>query len=318
MKGSTVYSLERIFKHRAAQAQYQAHLRTEAVLKAYPEIAETEAALRLITVQLALGDNAQKNQLKAERHALNIKYEAQLKAAGINADDLKPKYACPLCSDTGRTPQGRCACFKRELFSLLYADADIKGAENESFDAFSLDVFPEQVPEGYKLTQRQIMSRVKAQLQAYAEQFPENTLKNAVILGQTGTGKTFLLNCIAKAVIEKGYSVLRLSSYRLFELMFEHFIPSAEGKRDLTPLFDIDLLLIDDLGAETFKQNFTVEYLFMLINERSRREKHTVVTSNLAYNDMLERYTERVTSRLFDRSRALLINIPGRDIRMGL
>lgn len=43
--------------------------------------------------------------------------------------------------------------------------------------------------------------------------------------------------------------------------------------------------------------------------------RHTVLSTNLSMNELLERYTERVTSRLLDKGACLRVGFVGGDVR---
>lgn len=65
------------------------------------------------------------------------------------------------------------------------------------------------------------------------------------------------------------------------------------------PLGLIDLLIIDDLGTE-LNNSFTSSQLFYCINERLNSSKSTIISTNHPLNELRDRYTERVTSRLIN------------------
>ena len=90
----------------------------------------------------------------------------------------------------------------------------------------------------------------------------------------------------------------------------------GDGEDGFAALLETPLLLVDDLGTEPLMRNITVEYLFLLINERMEAGLSTMVTTNLNPAQILERYGERVCSRLFDRASALAIRLEGKDLRL--
>ena len=81
--------------------------------------------------------------------------------------------------------------------------------------------------------------------------------------------------------------------------------------------FSYEVLMIDDLGSEPLMQNVTVEQLFNLLNERQNRNLATVISTNLDMAKFRERYTERIASRLRDSRCCKVLNLLGRDIRIG-
>ena len=130
--------------------------------------------------------------------------------------------------------------------------------------------------------------------------------------------KTFLLNCLAKAILDKGYTVLKVTSYNLFEHLFRSAMGSSREDSLLMKesIFDVDTLIIDDLGTETRRNNFTAEELFNILNERYLQEKHTFLSTNLSLTDLREYYSDRVTSRLFDTQNTVILRFLGQDIRL--
>ena len=93
-------------------------------------------------------------------------------------------------------------------------------------------------------------------------------------------------------------------------------VGDAEDADGFAALLETPFLLVDDLGTEPMMRNITVEYLFLLINERMEAGLSTMATTNLTPAQIQERYGERVCSRLFDRASALTIKLEGKDLRL--
>ena len=140
-------------------------------------------------------------------------------------------------------------------------------------------------------------------------------MRNLLLIGGTGLGKTHLSSALAKRVIERGFDVKYVSAMDLisdFELKRFGNSISAHESDDTATYYDCDLLIIDDLGTEMTNQ-FTVSCLYNVINVRINNAKCTVISTNLAQNDLRQRYWDRITSRLFGEYRPLLF--VGTDIR---
>ena len=75
-------------------------------------------------------------------------------------------------------------------------------------------------------------------------------------------------------------------------------------------------MFIDDLGTETLFKNSTLENIYLIINERKIRKLPTVITSNLALNDLGAFYGERIYSRIVDRETSITIYLDGEDKRL--
>ena len=118
-------------------------------------------------------------------------------------------------------------------------------------------------------------------------------------------------------MIDRGYYVVYESAQNLFSAYeMRRFGQSSslggEDGDDLDRFLDCDLLIIDDLGAE-ITNKFTVSCLYNLLNERMIRHRSVIISTNLGKDELRERYSERVTSRLFGEFSPLLFS--GRDIR---
>ena len=78
-------------------------------------------------------------------------------------------------------------------------------------------------------------------------------------------------------------------------------------------ILECDLLIIDDLGTE-LPNSFTVSQLFICLNERILRQKSTIISTNLALDDIKTIYSERTFSRIS--SNYTILRITGDDIRI--
>ena len=140
---------------------------------------------------------------------------------------------------------------------------------------------------------------------------------NLLLYGPGGVGKTFLLNCVFARLLERGFSGVRITAYRMHETMRLKHIGAPEEAQGFEELIQTPILVIDDLGTEPMLRNITVEYLFTLLNERCAAGRATLIATNLSPAELKERYGERVASRLLDRSRCVTVRMAGADLRQG-
>jgi DNA replication protein DnaC len=131
--------------------------------------------------------------------------------------------------------------------------------------------------------------------------------------GDVGTGKTTLAMIIAKAAIDAGRSVAIYSLPRLLNLLRE----SLQADGGLTDLLDrlsvVDLLHIDDLGAEN-QTDWVLEQLYSLVNSRYEAQRAIVATTNLQSEALSERLGDRTVSRLVEICRDPIV-LAGEDKR---
>ena len=117
------------------------------------------------------------------------------------------------------------------------------------------------------------------------------------LVGDVGTGKTTLAMLISKAAIQAGRSVAIYSLPRLLNLIRET-IDSDVGKLDfLDRLAMVNLLHIDDLGAES-KTDWVLEQLYSIVNARYEAQRAILATTNLTPEKLSEQIGPRTVSRL--------------------
>ena len=140
--------------------------------------------------------------------------------------------------------------------------------------------------------------------------------KNLLFVGNTGLGKTFLANCIAKKVLEMGKTVVYQTAPVLMDKVIEYkfsYDKDIYEKEQYNKIFYVDLLIIDDLGTETMSNNKFTE-LFNIINTRLLNNKKILISTNLTLNELYQQYDERVMSRLI--GNFTICKFVGDDIRL--
>ena len=247
-------------------------------------------------------------EMRRKGTLLNAETRRRLRALGLPEDYLEEHYRCPICRDTGYVgdaPARFCACFERRLAMEEQAGAQAM----QTFETFNAAFVPEESG------QRARLLEAKGLLEDFADRYPRARWRNIVLSGAGGLGKSFLLNCVYERVSSRGLPALRTTAYRMFDAMRKRHMGDDGGADAFAALLEVPLLLVDDLGTEPLMRNITVEYLFLLLNERMEAGLSTMVTTNLTPAQIQERYGERVCSRLFDRLSALAIKLEGKDLR---
>ena len=285
------------------------------------EINDEISSMSLKTTKLLLEDNSDSSSLEEFRLNLKIlksKKQTLLNENGFPPDYLDIHYKCKDCHDTGYIDNRKCHCFKKAEIEILYNQSNIREVLSyENFDNFNIDYFNDtDIDSVTGKTPKANMNTVLNICRDFVNNFKnkEKKYSNLLFFGKTGVGKTYLTNCIAKELIEKTSSVIYLSSINLFDILshaeFEKNDDDAKNKA--SQILECDLLIIDDLGTELYN-SFTNSALFNIVNERLLNSKSVIISTNLVFSELMERYSERLTSRLA--KEYTFMKIYGEDLR---
>ena len=264
-----------------------------------------------------MGDPDGAASMKREAAALKAQKIMYLERHGYPADYMEMKYRCPDCRDTGYKNDKKCHCFKRIEIEILYDQSNIRDVlARENFDTLSMEYYDkDRVDEKTGMTVLEYMTMIIDECKEFVERFSEE--KGSILFtGSTGCGKTFLSNCIARELIQRGFSVVYLTATDMFDVLSESRFGNRdeeEAKDRAAYILDCDLLIIDDLGTE-FANSFSISQLFVCLNERILRRKSTLISTNLDLDDLKNLYSERVFSRIT--SAYTVLRLTGDDIRI--
>lgn len=258
--------------------------------------AQLEQKLRSAQVELAMG--SENDELQSQVVALKTQQAQLLKSLSKDADALVPHYFCAKCRDTGYVDGKRCSCLQTELRKLLFAESHVPDS------AFTFENSQER-------------NKHNKAVYKTAEKLCDSGELNLLLIGNVGTGKTYLLTSCANRMIQKGKNVLFVTAFALNNSLLAAQRESVDDLQTvLDTLVEVDLLCIDDLGAEKIYKNFSAECLFALLNERIVNKKQTFISTNLTLADIRERYDERIFSRLVDGNSTVVAQLLGNDKRV--
>ncbi len=239
-----------------------------------------------------------------------LSYQKALKKHGFCENDFQYIPSCSICNDTGNDNGQVCKCVWDKYIKNLKAECELDKRAKFSFDDCNLDLVSDE-------TQKAELSKFYALMQKYANRYPNVKNSTIVFSGNVGTGKTCIAGAIVRSIVEKGYCAKIFSAYEFVSLMLKvHTSPIAERNALLDDVLTADVILIDDLGTEPMLRNVTVEYLLLVIEERQNANKATIITTNLSEGDLLNRYGERVYSRLHHKQNAVQFSLHGKDLRL--
>lgn len=257
----------------------------------------------------ALRDRASLPGLRAEREKAVSQW---LKSHGRPEEWLNPPFSCAQCEDTGYVSGRLCPCVRNETARRMFSEAGLTSC-SPSFESFDFNLFPDNVklPGGHTVRSR--MQILRDYGLRYADSFPEPPLPNLLFTGKPGLGKSYLLDCIAGRVIARGHWVVRATAFSVNDVMAKALFDRA----DPDSLFECDLLALDDLGSEPILNKVTISSLFNLLNERMIHARPFVISTNLTPEEILNRYGDRVFSRMTDSRTTGILKFEGVDLRRG-
>ena len=314
-----------VYQERRIKNSLRQRARTEEIYLKIPEIREADERIRSLALKnakgLVRGADADTAELKREIEELKETKKMLLLRAGFPDDYLDMPYDCMYCKDTGYIGAEKCRCFKRLELEFLYDQSGIRDVlKKENFESFNEEVFDDVKPlPGLKsgMTEREYMRAVRNECLKFCDSFGNNEKPGLLFTGPTGTGKTFLLNCISKRILDRGSSVIYMTATELFDLLARAVFRDKENDEQLSDskdlLFNCDLLSLDDLGTES-SSDFINSRLFSLLNYRMIHRRSTLISTNLSMKDIRDLYTDRIASRIM--KDYTVIPFLGRDLRL--
>jgi DNA replication protein DnaC len=199
-----------------------------------------------------------------------------------------PEENCSICGGTGwkiveragLSGAERCECVPLNRARNLKESAKIPpNYQESSFDNF---IVPDNNP-----TARRDLGTVLMQVRSFVREFPKGEPPGLLLVGETGTGKTYLAVAALKALLDKGHEGVFFDYQNLINRIRAGW-DAASGTSDreaYQTALDTDILLLDDLGAHR-----TVEWvedtLTSILTHRCNHRKPLIATTNLADPDV--------------------------------
>jgi DNA replication protein DnaC len=234
---------------------------------------------------------------------------------------------CPSCGGTGwkdvvtgsERRVARCDCFfQTQTLHLLAASAiPVRYADCE----FS----------NYETGANDGLAAAKVKIEAWVAQYPLDR-SGLLLVGPSGVGKTHLSVAALRQLIQKGARSLFCDYRELLKKIQDSYNPSVQATELelLRPVFETEVVLLDDLGAVK-PSEWVWDTVSLVLNARYNKKLTTIITSNFldgagavaervegprraAREETLgDRIGERMRSRLFEMCRLVLVN--GKDYR---
>lgn len=123
-------------------------------------------------------------------------------------------------------------------------------------------------------------------------QWMKNQKNNLIIYGGPGSGKTHSSLAILRHFKEKGLWCRHIEDYQIPEKgknLGINYLKQIYG--------ECDRLMIDDFGLGSVPE-WERQYYFAILNMRFNKSKPTIITTNLSEQELEEKFTKRILSRL--------------------
>ena len=314
MDNDVLNSLLREYDQKRIRAELDLEKRKNSLYKSIPELQEIESEINSYSI-----NNAKNilNNIKSDNYDLKIeklKNEKKriLQEHNIPENYLKPYYECKICKDTGYFLDNNyrtlmCNCLKQRILNISYNKSNLSNLKKENFLTFNENKFSDEVDIAkYKvnISPRKNMINIKKKCLEFVENFDDPNSKNLLFTGNTGLGKTFMSNCIANELLQKGKSVLYQTAPVLLETIIDNKMNKYKNSsQDLfyKNVLEADLLIIDDLGTECLN-SMKLSELFTILNTRllnlNSKITKTIISTNLNIDNIFKTYEERIGSRI--------------------
>lgn len=290
-------------KHEKAIFFAESNLRKARKNKEFNDI-EKEEIEKVIELASMMADEVDETKERIKLSEIRARKKACLKNLGFEEKDIKPQFECNICEDTGFIDGKYCRCRNKILNEILLNRNGISGELND----FSQAKFINENSDAEKIFKL---------FKDWTDKFPKIIKKMIYITGAIGVGKTFLLKCIANELIKKQIYIFYSTAFKMNNDFLEYCKARSDDKNlFLEPYLESEVLLIDDLGTEPILNNITLDYLYLILNERLISGKSTIINSNLDLEKLIDRYGERIFSRIVNKRDGLTIKFNGEDLRL--
>ena len=144
-----------------------------------------------------------------------------------------------------------------------------------------------------------LIREVRTYVRSIGERLDEG--RGIWFVGGVGTGKTTLAMLISKAAMEADRTVAIYSLPRLLGLLRDTYDDDAELSLNelIDRLCDVDLLHIDDVGAEQ-SSPWVLEQLYTIVNTRYEDGRSMLLTTNLDRKELEDQIGPRTVSRIYE------------------
>lgn len=131
---------------------------------------------------------------------------------------------------------------------------------------------------------REIINALFNFIDSYISQ-PNHFHKGIYLYGPFGVGKTFLMGALARELALQGYET-QLYHLPTFDYELKQAIKKDQINEKVDPLRQANVLVIDDIGAESISAWVRDDILGVILQYRMQEQKPTFFTSNMSLAEL--------------------------------
>lgn len=309
------------YQGKAREKYLEAEKRIQEIHSKYPDIKQAYECLNSLKREYSMlkvgifkhseEEKKSVNKLKSEIEQLEKHYQALLKKHNVDPDYREAKFDCEKCHDTGRIYRNNqyliCSCAKNDLRKKKQKNGNLPPhLRSANFNKANLNYYETDKITDSGMNYRENAQKIYSMASTFVQRFnPENFNRGMIIEGPIGSGKSYLLGCIANALIDRGIHFRYIVYSDLLQQIrssYNQENPTTDEKQILSTVQQIPVLLIDDLGTEKASE-FAASTLYQIIDKRYRDEKAIILTTNYSVRNLKNRFPvmgERIFQRLLE------------------
>ncbi len=309
------------YQGRAREKYLEAEKRIKKYHEKYPDVKQAYNYLNslkrehaMLKVGIFNHSEEEKNSLKeleGEIDELKNHYHELLKKHDIPLDYKEPKWDCEKCHDTGRIYRdGKyliCSCAKNDLRKKKQKSGNLPlHLQNATFSRANLNYYETDKVTDSGMNFRENAQKIYSMASSFVQRFNSANINRGLIIeGPIGSGKSYLLGCIANALIDKGLPFRYIVYSDLLQKIrssYNQANSETDEQQILSTVQQIPVLLIDDLGTEKATE-FAATTLYQIIDKRYREEKPIIISTNYSIQNLKNRFPvmgERIFQRLLE------------------
>ncbi|MBE5821968.1 MAG: DNA replication protein DnaC [Clostridiales bacterium] len=309
MNSNIIKEINNEYEKKRIKAYNELIQRKEDIYSKIPKLKEIDNEINSYAIKsskyILLAESSEKDtyiqELEKKIEELKNEKNKLLKNANISENKLEIEYECTICNDTGYVNNEKCSCYKQKLLNISYDNSNLKNFSNHTFENFNIEYYSDEKDESLNISPRQNILNIMKISEKFIENFNEPNQKNLLFTGYTGLGKTYMSSCIANELLKQGKTVLYQTAPILMDTLIDYkFKKTLDSEKTYKDVFNVDLLIIDDLGVEALN-SLKYSELFTIINTRllnTDKVTKTIISTNLSIEDMFKTYEERTMSRI--------------------